>query len=150
MQMKPRSLKQWIDFYEKKTGDKADLPFGYKLVYLAHRGFIVLHYDSIGKMIVAYEVCGDGTFWRDYCELLASENGAECIASICTRPVLPYIKAFGWEVIKDEVKDGHHRYHCQDAIGRLVILTYMGEGERCSHYYVTQYLNRKYSEGSDI
>lgn len=147
----PKSLKQWVDLYTKKTGDKVELLPGCKLVYLANRGFCIYHFDGDGKMIVAYEVCGDGMFWRDYCEILASELGAECIAALCTRPVKAYIRAFGWEILNDELVNGQHRYHCQDKIGRLVILTYKGTTEDGNpQYYVTHYLNKKYTEGSDL
>ena len=38
--MKAKSLKEWIEIYETKTGDSFDLLPGYRLLYMPERGFI--------------------------------------------------------------------------------------------------------------
>ena len=64
------SLGAWIEIYEKKTNDKVDFPEGYRLLYMAERGFAIIKPDIEGKMMIVYEVCGDARFWRDVCELI--------------------------------------------------------------------------------
>lgn len=143
--MKGKSLKEWVDIYEQKTGDKAELPEGYRLFYLAERGFASMKPDEEGKMMIIYQVCGDAKFWRDYAELIGSTAGFNCVASICTRHVEPYIRCFGWETLEREEVNGHYRYWCQDSIGRLAILTYKHTDSETGEpvYWVTHYFNTK-------
>ncbi len=148
--MKGKSLKDWIELYENKTGDRAELPAGYRLFYLAERGFASMKPDFEGKMMIVYQTCGDAKFWRDFAELHSSIAGFECIATICTRHIEPYIRGFGWEVIEKEDVDGKYRYWCQDSIGRLVICTYKNDDEVTGepNYWVTHYLNTKVTSPS--
>lgn len=144
-----KSLKDWIELYEAKVKEKAELPSGFSLVYLADRGFTILKPDTESKMMVIYQVCGDGKFWRDYAELKALELGLEVLGSICVRRFAPYIRAFGWELLDTECyinnDETHHRYLCQDSTGRAVLFSHKGFDEDTGEpqYWVTQYLNRK-------
>lgn len=142
---KGKSLKDWIKLYEEKTGDKAQLLDGYRLFYLAERGFATMKPDFEGRMMVVHETCGDGRFWRDYAEMIGAGLGFTAVGTICTRPILPYIRSFGWEILTDEEKDGKHRYLCQDSIGRKVVCTYMCDGDngRPPQYWVVSYFNDK-------
>lgn len=143
--MKGKSLKEWIEIYEKKTNDKAELPEGYRLLYLAERGFASIKPDVEGKMMLIYQVCGDAKFWRDHIELITCNAGFDCVASICTRHVEPYIRCFGWEILEREEINGQFRYWCQDSIGRLAILTYKHTDAETGEpvYWVTHYFNAK-------
>lgn len=143
--MKGRSLEDWIELYEEKTGDKAAWLDGYRLFYMAERGFATMKPDIEGKLMIVHMTCGDGKFWRDYAEMRGLELGLEAVGTICTRPILPYIRSFGWEILRDEEVDGKHRYWCQDSIGRKVICTYMCEGDEGQppQYWVVSYFNAK-------
>lgn len=143
--MKGKSLKEWIDIYEKKTGDKFDMPVGYRLMYMAERGFASMKPDYEGRMMIVYQVCGDAKFWRDYAELVGSTVGMNCVGTICTRHIEPYIRCFGWEVLEKEDVEGQYRYWCQDSIGRLAICTYKNTDEKTGepNYWVTHYFNTK-------
>lgn len=146
-EQKGLSLAAWIEIYEKKTKDKADIPEGYQLLYMAERGFAVIKPDLEGKMMIVYETCGDAKFWRDVCELMCCSMGLEYIATICTRHIKPYIRSFGWEILKEECRNGHYRFICQDSIGRLVVITHKDISDTTGEatYWVTQYLNKKAS-----
>lgn len=149
-EQKGKSLKQWVKLYEEKTKDRVELPYGYRLCYLAERGFCMLKPDVEGKMMVVYQVCGDGKFWRDYAELMAAAMGLECVGTICTREIEPYIRSFGWEILSMSEINGQRRYRCQDSIGRLIVCTYKSESDKEGnppHYWVTHYLNKKATEG---
>lgn len=149
--MKGKSLKEWIEIYEAKTGDKAEIPFGYQISYLAERGFCIYKPDKERDIIVVYQTCGDGKFWRDCMELKACVLGINCIGTICTRPIKPYIRAFGWEILKEfEVDVSKRRFICQDSIGREVIITFKDFNDKGDpEYWVTHYLNKKASLDAD-
>lgn len=142
---KGKSLKEWIKIYEEKTGDKVQWLDGYRLFYLAERGFATMKPDIEGRLMIVHLTCGDGKFWRDYAEMRGMEMGLTAVGTICTRPILPYIRSFGWEVLADIQKDGKHRYLCQDSIGRKVVCTYMCDGDNGNppQYWVTSYFNEK-------
>lgn len=147
---KGKSLNDWIKIYKDKTGDSFSLPMNYRLLYLAERGFATMKPDIEGKMMVVYQVCGDGKFFRDYAELMAAGMGLDCVGTICTRPIEPYIRSFGWEILSKTEINGQCRYRCQDSIGRLIICTYKCDGDtedRPPHYWVVHYLNQKATEG---
>lgn len=143
--MKGKSLKEWIEIYEKKTNDKVAILPGYRLFYLAERGFATMKLDEEGKMVIVYQVCGDAKFWRDFAELVGATFGCNCVATICTRHIEPYIRGFGWEILEREEVDGRYRYWCQDSIGRLIIITYKHTDEETGEpaYWVTHYFNTK-------
>lgn len=143
--MKGKSLKEWVDLYERKTKDKAEVLEGYRLFYLAERGFCTTKPDLEGKMLMIYQICGDLKFWLDYAELQAAAMQLDCVASVLVRHVEPYIRDFGWEILEREDVDGHYRYWCQDNIGRLAIITHKGYNEKTNttEYWVTHYFNTK-------
>lgn len=138
---KAKSLREWIQVYESKTNDTFEIPKGFTLVYLAERGFASMMPDLEGKIMIVWQTCGDGQFWRDYGELKGLEYGCECIATICTRPIKPYIRAFGWAILKEYCKDGRYRFLCQDSAGRKVIVTHKRDatGDEPPQYWVTHY-----------
>lgn len=145
--MAAKSLKEWIDEYESKTGDKFFTPAGFRLYWLPERGFASMKPDFEGKMLIIWQVCGDGKFWRDAAELyIANALGLETLISICTRPVIPYMRAFHWEVLDEECVNGQYRYLCQDSAGRAVVLTHKDSGNKDNpnpEYWVTHYIKRK-------
>lgn len=144
-EQKGLSLASWVEIYEKKTGERADFPEGYRLFYLAERGFALMKPCPEDKMMIIYEVCGDAKFFRDLAEIYACSMGLEYISTICTRHIKPYIRAFGWKILEQQEKDGQYRFICSDSIGRLVIITHMciNDVTQEPQYHVTQYLNVK-------
>lgn len=150
-EQKGLSLAAWVELYEKKTGEKADFPEGYRLFYLAERGFAVMKPCPEDKMLIMYEVCGDAKFWRDMGEIYCCSMGIDCISTICTRHIKPYIRSFGWRILKEECKDGQYRFLCDDSIGRKVVITHMCTNDVTGEpqYYVTHYLNEKANPNLD-
>jgi hypothetical protein len=139
-----KSLKGWVEMYEQKTGDKFGIPDGFRLIYLASRGFTIYKLDEEAKMIIVYQTCGDAKFWRDSLELIYGHVGYDYIGTIVTRHVKPYIRAFGAEIIKEYDRDGKKRYLCQDEIGRKVIFTEGGLNEKGEPSFLcVQYLKQK-------
>lgn len=142
---KAHSLREWVKIYEEKTGDNFDLPEGYRLFYMAERGFASMKPDLKTGLMVVYQVCGDGKFWRDYAELtFAVPMGLDAVCTICTRPIRPYIRGFGWEILDEQCKNGQYRFLCQDSTGRAVMITHKDvQGNGVPEYWVTHYCQRK-------
>lgn len=108
-----RTLDEWIDLYEKKTGEKIDREKGVTF-YFPERGFANYIVDK--NMIIIKEVCGDGLFWRQVGEILAKERGFSHLGTICLRKnIKAYIRLFGFEItIEEMLPDGKIRYYGKD------------------------------------
>ena len=57
-------LEEYIAKYEKRTGEKFEPKIGFKLFYLPARGFCEYKIDTDKNMVMIYQLCGDGKFWR--------------------------------------------------------------------------------------
>lgn len=142
--MKPKSLRQWVEIYENKTNDKADIPKGFQLFYLPTRGFMTVRPLIKDSILYIYQVCGDGKFWHDHAELMANALGFKCVATVCNRNIETYLKAFEGEILVKQNINGELRLLCQDSIGRKVLVTYRGKDKKGNEeYWVTQYLHEK-------
>jgi len=110
---KARTLEEWADLYEKKTGEKFK-PKNGVLFYLPDRGFA--SFVAYKDMIIACQVCGDGLFWRHVAEIFAIERGFHHLGAICIRKnIKGYLRTFGWEITKEEILDNKCIfYHFKD------------------------------------
>lgn len=141
---KGKSLREWIDIYEKKTEDKFGVPEGFRLIYLAERGFAQYKLDINGKLIMVAQLCGDAKFWKDFLEMTYAHVGFDAIGTLCTRHIKPYIRGFGWDILTEQVKDGQQRFLCQDSIGRKVVATEYGKNEKGEpQFLVVHYFKEK-------
>lgn len=138
----PHTLEEWIQFYEKKSKEKFEVPKGFIFNWLPTRGFSVMKADVEGKILMIFSTCGDGKFWRDVGEMLALNNGFRCLMTICIRKIEPYIRFWGWKIVKAQEVNGQKRYFCVDDIGRNVLITHRGLNIETGlpSYAVTQYL----------
>ncbi|MBO6178550.1 MAG: hypothetical protein J6M62_03830 [Selenomonadaceae bacterium] len=107
--MKTKTLEEWADLYEKKTGDKLDRSQK-ATFYFPDKGFGV--YSVADDMIVILHVCGDGVFWRQIGEVLAIERGLHKLGAICVRKnIKAYLRCFDMKITNEEIlKDGKIRY----------------------------------------
>ena len=138
-----RTITEWAKLYEDKTGDKAELPAGFKLYFLPERGFAMYKPDETGKIMLIYRVCGDAKFWHDVAEIIAYQLGLKCFATIITRNVKAYIRFWNWTIVEETTIDSQKRFLCHDNQGREVIITHKGiqkNGE--PSYWCTQYLQK--------
>lgn len=134
------TLDEYIALYERKTGDKFIPHPNFKLVYLPDRGFCEFKKDDETKMMMIYQLCGDGKFWRDMCEGLTRLLGWEHCGSICIRPIKPYIRFWGYEVVKErELAPGEIQYICRDKQGRDAQCTpaWRDDKGEWAAYYIT-------------
>lgn len=142
--LKPKSLRKWVEIYECKAQDKAEIPKGFRLFYLPSYGFCIMKPLIKERIMFIYQACGDGQFWRSFAELMCRELGLNVLGTICNRDIGLYLKAFGFEVLVEQDINGEKRYVCQDEIGRKVVATYRGKDKKGKpEYWVTQYLDEK-------
>ena len=139
---KPRTLEEWVQFYEEKSGEKLEVPKGFLFHWMPTRGFSVMKPDMQGKILMIYSTCGDGKFWRDVGEMLALNNGMTKLMTICIRKIEPYIRFWHWKITKVQDVNGQKRYFCIDELGRNVLITHRGVNKNTGQptYSVTQYL----------
>lgn len=144
-----KTLEDWCKLYTEKTGDEVDIPEGFQIYYLPHRGFSLMKADFEGGILMVYHLCGDIKFWYDVAELLCQQNPQlRCISTICTRNIDAYCRLWHWEIVKKEEINGEKRYVCKDDLGRKVIITHCGyiRDTRKSKYFVTKYLYERLVE----
>lgn len=112
-----KSFDEWVKIFEEKTGK----PFkrnNVKLFYYPEKGFCEIGVDQKNNIVVLFNVCGDGMFWRRMAEVLADSLGIPCCGTVALRDVKPYIRRFGYRVERTETTgDGVERYFCVDDDG---------------------------------
>lgn len=112
--MKRRTLKEWIEIYNKKTGDKFVHDKRYKLFYFPERGFCELRIDTEKEMVVVYQLCGDILFWRHVMEIFAQSLGYHVCATYCICPILPYLRLIRCRIVDKEYTPQGIRYYCEE------------------------------------
>lgn len=135
------TLAQWIAKYEQKTGEKFEAKTGFKLLYSQDRGFCEIRVDEEKKMVMIWQLCGDGRFWRDFAELLAGLFGYRNLGTITIRhEVEAYVRLFGFKIERKELlPDGYYRYYGVGTGSRSKCLcspAWISENGRMA-YYVT-------------
>lgn len=134
-----KSFNEWVDEYEEKTGEEFTLPPGFSLYFLPERGFA--QYRLVNGLVIVYQLCGDILYWFDVGKMIAHMNGAKAVATVCILPIKAYIRLLRCHIVKDEEKDGKHRYVCKDSIGHKLICTYRSTEEGTDTYFCTYYLD---------
>lgn len=138
------TLEEYIKLYEKKTKDKFKPKDGFKLFYFPDRGFCEIGVTTVyngQKMMIIYQLCGDGKFWRDYATLTAQNLNIKKIGSICIRKnVEAYIRFWEFKITKKEpLDDGSFIYYAENKEGkaaRLAPIRIHDDPSRIS-YFVT-------------
>lgn len=121
------TLEEYIKKYEEKTKDKFKPKDGFKLFYFPDRGFCEIGVTTVyngQKMMIIYQLCGDGKFWRDYATLTAQNLNIKKIGSICIRKnVEAYIRFWGFKITKKEpLNDGSFIYYAENKEGKTARL----------------------------
>lgn len=108
---KAMTLDEWVEFYEKKTGEKFERQGGWALFYFPERGFC--QYRATEDMVIINQLCGDIHFWKDVAEVLAKERGFSHLGTwYIRRNVEAYARLLGFEIYKTEnLSDGLKRYY---------------------------------------
>lgn len=136
---------EWIKWYEEKSGDTFVMKANAALYFQAKRGIMVcrLTGDSQESMLVIDYVIGDGKFWYDFAEIIATMWNCRCIGTICTRHIESYIRFWDGRIVKKWVQEGQKRFLAKDRRGRYGTLTYRGKDDITGKdtYLAILYLN---------
>lgn len=117
--MVEHTLDEWKAIYEQKTGKTFEPQTGFKLFYYPERGFAEIGIDTNAKMVICYQLCGDGFFWRRLIEFLSVNMGYPVAGTICIRRIVPYIRFWGYKIeSKEEVPGATPRYFCKNKEGK--------------------------------
>lgn len=107
-----KTIEEWISLYEKKTGEAFRQEEGFRLFFLPERGFCQMRVE--GELLIVRQVCGDGKFWFDHSQLLASVVGCKAIGTFAVRKnIEAFIRLCGYRIdCTEELPDGLKRYFC--------------------------------------
>lgn len=113
------TLNEYIKKYEQKTKEKFKPKEGFKLFYLPERGFCEIAITQKNKMLMIYQLCGDGKFWRDFALVLAQTLKIKKFGTICIRKnIEAYIRLWGFKITKKEpLNDGSFIYKAENKEG---------------------------------
>lgn len=111
-----KSFAEWAQMYKDKTGKEFQRNDAFRMFYFPEKGFCEV--GQTEKMVVAYQLCGDGWFWRRLLEFLAKLLGKSHCGTVCIRRIKPYIRFWGFRIVRKELTDdGYERYFCKDEDG---------------------------------
>lgn len=115
-----KTFEEWQELYKKKTGKEFERCEAFKLFFFPEKGFCEI--GILDKMVVAYQLCGDGWFWRRVLEILAMSLNMTHCGTICIRHIKPYIRFWGYKIERTETTDDgkYQIYHCKDADGKYL------------------------------
>ena len=115
-----RSFIEWAQLYEKKSGEEYAPNPGFTTLFQPDKGFCEVKYDFEKKMILVFQLCGNGKFWKKTVEELARRQGFTRGGAIAIRNLKPYIRLWGFSVVKEEPQeDGTVKYTGVDKEGNV-------------------------------
>ena len=80
------SLEEWAELYKKKTHNDFKPHPNFRLIFFPERGFCEVAFEPKVQMVMAYQLCGDGKFWKRVLDALAMAAGYEhCGAGTSSR-----------------------------------------------------------------
>lgn len=111
------SLQHWIKAYNAKAPEPYVSEDKYQLYFNPEKGFCEIGFGE--SMLIVNHLCGDGRYWKDRIDRLATSLGLHHCGTWCVRKeVKAYIRLFGYKIVRDEIlSDGKHRYYCKDKNG---------------------------------
>lgn len=135
------TLDEYIKKYEQKTKDKFKPKEGFKLFYLPSRGFCEIGTTQDNSMLMIYQMCGDGKFWRDFATVFAQMLEIKKLGTICIREnIKAYIRFWGYKITKKEpLNDGSFIYYAENKEGKKARVSpvYLYDDITRISYYVT-------------
>lgn len=136
------TIDEWIALYEKKTDSTFKPHPNFKLLYFPERGFCEVAFEPKTEMVMAYQLCGDGRFWKRVIDSLAMVAGFKHCGAILIRRVKAYIRLFGFHIVREEkLVDGTSIYYCEDKQGNHLRLAPAWKERDGYAYYATWEIN---------
>ena len=133
-----RTFEEWTRIYEDKTHNPFRRHAGFTLIFFPERGFCEIAFEQKTQMVMAYQLCGDGRFWRRVLDSLAVMAGYGHCGAICIRHIKPYIRFFGFHVVREEqTKSDAPIYYCENEDGVKARCAPAWKDDSGWAYYVT-------------
>lgn len=134
-----KTLDEWIAIYEQKTGEVFKPHPSFKLLYFPDRGFCEIGLDQKAEMVMAYQLCGDGHYWKSVLDSIAKLIGYGHGGTICTRHIKAYIRYWGFRIKQTiRLENGLEQYFCEDKYGVQARCSPAWENKDGTHaYFVT-------------
>lgn len=119
---KKKTFEEWVELYNKKVPEGFTRDERFILFYLPEKGFCEV--AATNKLLMVFQACGDGRFWKKFAEDLARDLGLKVCGTICCRKeILAWIRLFGFKIDKSDIENGLKRYYCQDKVGNWLTVT---------------------------
>lgn len=130
-----KTLEEWIEIFDKKTGEKFVRQKGFEIYYLPEKGFCEIGVEE--KRFTVGAICGDGRFWRKFADEVARRCGFKfCATSWVRKSPLAYIRFFGYKVIKEtENEIGKKNYLCVNDCDKKLTATYDHTSKNGHNFY---------------
>ena len=136
-----KTFEEWVEIYEKKSGDKHICPEGYVTLYEPVKGYAQYKVNPEKSRLFIYETCGDGRYWYDKGVEICRDNGIPYLVTICTRRIMPYLRLMGGKIkVKTIQPERHNGYKIEGVnhLGKRFFCwpAWWDEEKQCNAYYV--------------
>ena len=99
-----KTFEEWVEIYEKKSGDKHEVPHRAITLFDSSRGFLVFTVFPDKSALLVCETCGDGVYWYEKCIKICREHNIPKLMTICTRKIIPYIKLMRGTITEKKIE----------------------------------------------
>lgn len=120
-----KTLNEYIEMYEKHTGEKFEFNYNFSFFYSPAHGFC--EYSLKGDSLYIWQMCGDGRFWLDIAIKTCVMFGLKSFASFVIRKPKPFIRFLGFRITEALEKDGCKKYICVNDLGEKLTATQYGD-----------------------
>ena len=148
------TFEEFVEVYEKKTGDKHVCPDGYTTLYDKDKGYA--QYKLEGNRLRIYEVCGDGRYWYHLGAKICQDHDIPFIVTICTCKLKPYLRLMQLKPTKEyqqQERDGGWKIEGVNHLGLRFFCWpawYDHERKKHAYYIVTEMTKEKENDENKI
>lgn len=121
------TYRQWLDFFERKSGEEYEPSNGWMILYNPDKGFCDIKIDE--GIVMARQAAGDIKHWKNEVERIARGLGIKNAGTYVSRKIKPYIRLVGYKITAEEHETNENgkdvaRYHLIDKDGHKGLATY--------------------------
>ena len=120
-----KTLDEYIQMYEKHTGEKFEFNSSFSFFYEPEHGFCEYRMEDTGLYI--WQLCGDLKYWVDIGYKFCKMHELPAMSAYILRKPKPFIRALGFKIESTENEDGYKRYHCRNEAGEILTATQHGK-----------------------
>ena len=116
-----KTLEEYIEYYNKHTGEPFKFQQGFSFFYRPEHGFCEYNVEETGVYI--WQLCGDLNYWVDIAYRLCKRFKLPAITAFIVRSPKPFIRRLGFRITETEEKNGQLRYHAVNKDGEKLTAT---------------------------